>query len=150
MGKSRAVVAVAMADKGKRFSGVVVSNPGSQVSVGQFLNVETPRQFLTRGTIRLISTPNSVGTAVFESSYQPAGDGRKPVKYPVWYVYALPSAGDLSIPTTLAPPGAPLAEIAVSHLEFGTSLNEGELDGRGVLTQLTRFTRSVADTKARN
>lgn len=146
LGQNRGVLAIAMVDKGKNISGVLDPMAGASVQLGQFLGIEPIQDFQALpATVGLQAAPNSVASAVFESSALDPVTG-KTQSYPIWYVYSLPGAGAVNIPTAQAPVAGQIKSYSVMQLEF-SSLNEDSIDGRTIMTELRRFSRSEARHK---
>jgi len=129
---SLAVATIAIAAKGTQISGVLVSSAGSTVQTGEFLNTEA----LTQGqaipsSVQVTSPAQGVGAAIFETDQ------------PVWYVYTLPVAGAVSVPTGKIAASRKLTSYSVNQIEF-SNFDAGSVDGMTIMSKLQRFARSSA------
>ena len=138
------IMTIAMSDKGRQLSGILTEKAGSSVRPGDFLgtaSVETEPRALPE-TIAVKAPANGIATAVFQSNI--LGDEERAV--PVWYVYTLPNAGEVAVPTQAQPGDVryPIQSYAVVQLDLGQGFDEKKVDGETVLRRLQRFSRVSA------
>lgn len=128
----RAVAAVAVAGKGLQLSGVLISSAGQQVQAGEFLNTEALPQGQALPTNVAARAPSEgVSATIFETDQ------------PVWYVYTLPVAGTVNIPTAKLSAILKISRYSVNQMEFD-GFNPKSVDGNGIMSRLQRFARSSA------
>lgn len=149
-GKTQNVVSFAMAGKGKRLSGIVNPQAGPTVKPGGFLMADDLKDFTQLPfSIKLRKANQGISTAIFEAGV-PVGKS-KVRTFPIWYVYSLPSAGDVQISPQKLPFGKYQGKIesySLSYLEFSQSFDEKNFDGQTVMQGLQRFARSQASKPA--
>jgi hypothetical protein len=135
-GKLRDVVTIAMGDKGSRLSGIVTENAGATVTTGAFLSIDALTDSTTLpATVSFKPVATGLAAAVYESEGTP-----------VWYVYSLPQAGSVTVPSKQIPNGAgdKVSAYSVVNLDFGTGFKPGQIDGRTAMKGLLRFARANA------
>jgi len=133
-GATRDVLTVAMADKGRRISGIISDRVGSEVSPGEYLSQDAIADAVTM--------PDAV-------TLQPLATGLSAVVYEsqgaaVWYVYTLPGAGATSVPTSRLPTQTQITSYSIMQLDFGASFDARTFDGQKAMMGLVRFGRASA------
>lgn len=156
LGANQGVVAVAVTEDMKRLSGIIAelgrSRRLGRAEMGQFLPVETIADSPSLpASVRLSPAPNGISAAVFESSItipsrRPSANPpkQKERRFPVWFVYSLPSTGAMEIPTQgmPIPASTKVRGYSLLQLEFSPGFDGRVIDGRTVMTGLRRFTRT--------
>jgi hypothetical protein len=131
-GESLSVATIAIGSGGTQISGVLVSQAGSTVQTGDFLNTAALAQGQAiPANVQMTAPSQGLGAAIFETDQ------------PVWYVFTLPVAGTVSIPTEQIASAATLSKYSVSQVEF-SQFDPSSLDGSRVMSKLQRFARSSA------
>ena len=130
--ESLSVATIAIGSKGSQISGVLVSSAGKTVETGEFLNTDALTQDAALPETVAVSGPaQGVGAAIFEA------------EQPVWYVYTLPIAGVVSVPTAKISASEGLRSYSVNQIEF-SQFDATSLDGTKIMSKLQRFARSSA------
>lgn len=139
LGKARDVITIAISSSGHRITGIITDQAPQSPQVirpGEFLNAPELPNFSSLPTQVKVQAPTKgLGAAVFYSAY------------PVWIVYTLPSAGEITVPTVQLPGVADregVTQYAVSQLDFGQAFDERTVEGKSLLRKMERFTRSQA------
>jgi hypothetical protein len=132
---NRAVATIAVGEKGKMISGILFPSAGKTIQAGDFLNTDSLAQDQALPDSVTVHTPaQGMGAAIFETNQ------------PVWYVYTLPAAGDVQIPTAKISQALTIQSYSVNQIEF-SAFNEKAIDGTQVMSHLQRFARSSAKIK---
>lgn len=152
-GKTEGIVAIAMANGAKRLSGTITINPKSNLKVNNYLMADDLKDFTKYPeTISMKPTMNGLSVAVLEANFEPK-KSEKPKTFPVWYIYSLPSAGDVNIKVSDIPDQkfkTTLYNYSLMSLDFGSQFNEKEFNGQNMMKNLERFSRSMASYPKQN
>ena len=147
-GMLRGVTAVAVTRDLKRITGVVRPSAEASVMIGDFLDTSLiPDVASLPARVNFQAPATGLGLTVFESSV-PIDDKRSR-SFPIWYVYTFPSNGATSIQTALLPVREPVKSYAVLQMEFNPRFDERAIDGRTVISDLQRFSRTAAKIGSR-
>jgi hypothetical protein len=144
LGQDRDVLAIATDTNGERLTGVYIPQAGPQVTVEDFLPVDELADYTTAPTTISLQAPDQ-GIAQLSFSHASAAqlDGTvslgSQIEYPYAYVYVLPAAGAVNIPTVGTPDG-----YAITQLAFTAGFDTRLIDAGTALQSLERFTRSEA------
>ena len=131
------VATIAIAGKGTQISGVLVSSAPSTVQTGEFLNTDALAQGQAiPANVQVTSPAQGVGAAIFETDQ------------PVWYVYTLPVAGSVSVPTGKITASQKLVSYSINQIEF-SQFDANSVDGTKIMSKLQRFARSSAKLGSR-
>jgi len=133
VGSSRLVLTVASADNGRRISGIVSDQAGKTVRTGEFLSVSALTDVPSLpAAVDLKAPSQGITVAVFNAGQ------------PIWYVYTLPAAGSVRLPTDRLAQRDSIKRFSRVELEFSPGFNERQLDGQTALKTLTRFGTAVS------
>jgi hypothetical protein len=133
-GRDRDVITIATADKGHRMSGIITAQAGSSVRPGEYLAIDGLSDTPTvPDTVTLSPLATGVAAALYETA-----------NAPVWYVYALPTAGVSQVPARRLPGNAAVKSYSMIQLDFGAGFDSSALDGQTVMKSLKRFARATA------
>lgn len=136
------IISLAYSKDEKRFSGIMTSANAvdSAVAPGAFLDTEVlPAKQAFPDKVKMVAPAQGLAALVFRS---------EKTKAPLWYVYALPSAGSFDVPTGSFVDKNKVTDYSMMKLEFGSAFDEHAIDGKVIMSALQRF--ASASTKIGN
>jgi hypothetical protein len=138
--KNQALITVASTKDLKRISGIITATAGSQVNPGAYLDSQPIADSKTLPDQVQFRAPTSgIGETVFR-----AQESNSKHTLPVWFVYTLPEAGQVTINTHDLPFQKKVTQYSLLQLEFDPAFNEHEVDGQTIITRLKRFASETA------
>ncbi len=145
----RVVAALAIAESGKRLSGIAEMGVGDSVTLPEFRRVNELADFSTApGLVQLSGVEGGLASLTVQKRLPPDSEGKPRVGEPLAVVYALPRAGVQSV--AFGRLGLSVAEVgrfAVSEFELGAAFDPARIDADRALDGLKRFTRAMATYK---
>jgi hypothetical protein len=143
-GKSQNILTLARNVTEGRLTGIVTAKAGSKVSPGSYLKIDKIAEQSLPKSVTVEAPKNGVGGMVFEATDKNRSDS----PYPVWTVYTLPSAGKSTFATDQVAKlkTGKLSNMTAVQFEF-TSLDESQIDGTQVMSDIKRFARASGKLK---
>jgi len=135
--KVRAVATIAISKDNRRFSAVIAMNPTRLLETGEYLTPDLVPDFSkVPESISMRSLPRGIAFAALSRSFRTPG---RDVVLPNWWIFILPSAGEVRVPTGKLPAGTSIDRISLAKFEFSGDFDERRIDAETQLRLLARF-----------